>query len=53
MSDSRRPLLRAAAGFALVSSWLVLLFTGHVAGGAAHLLLAAAAAVFPWRSLGA
>ena len=53
MSAAPRVLLRAGAAFALVSTWLVLLFTGHVAGGAAHLLLAAAAAAFPWRSLGA
>lgn len=41
---------RAALSVAALSAWLVLLFTGWVAGGAVHLLFAAALLVFPWRA---
>lgn len=44
-----RSVLRAAAAIALVSTWLVALFVGWVAGGLAHLLLVAALVTFPWR----
>ena len=50
MRTANRSTLRAALAVALVSTWLVLLFAGHVAGGAIHLLFAAALAVFPWRA---
>lgn len=43
------PLLRSAAALLLLSGWLVALFAGLAAGGAVHLLLAAALALFPWR----
>lgn len=33
-----------------VSVWLILLFTGLSLGGAVHLLLVAAAVLFPWRT---
>lgn len=41
----------AALSFALASAWLAGLFAGRLAGGALHLLLAAALALFPWRAL--
>lgn len=41
----------AALALGLLSAWLVLLFAGWIAGGAVHLLLVAAAVVFPWRAL--
>lgn len=44
-------LLRAALAFASLSGWLTLLLLGVAAGGAVHLLLAAALALFPWRAL--
>jgi hypothetical protein len=47
------PVARAAVALLALSGWLVALFAGFAAGGAAHLLLAAALAVFPWRALGA
>lgn len=47
----RSPTLRAGAAIALVSGWMVALFAGVAGGGAIHLALAAALAVFPWRSL--
>ncbi len=47
----RSPTLRAAAALALVSTWMVALFSGVAAGGAVHLILLAALAVFPWRVL--
>jgi len=36
---------------ALLSAWMLSLFTGWVLGGAAHLLLLAALVLFPWRWL--
>lgn len=48
-----RPFLRAAAALLAISLWMTLLFAGVALGGAVHLLLAAALAVFPWRWLGA
>ncbi len=33
----------------LASSWLALLLTGHVLGGAVHLLLAGALVAYPWK----
>jgi hypothetical protein len=42
---------RAAAALLLFSTWMGLLFAGLVFGGALHLLLVAAALLFPWRSL--
>jgi hypothetical protein len=47
----RSPTLRAAAALALVSAWMVALFSGVAAGGAVHFVLLAALAVFPWRVL--
>ena len=43
-------LLRAAVSVGLLSTWLVLLFAGWIAGGAVHLLFVAALALFPWRA---
>ena len=43
-------LLRAALALLLVSSWMGLLFAGVMLGGALHLLLPAAALLFPWRA---
>jgi hypothetical protein len=40
-------LFAAAACFA---AWLTLLFYGHAAGGAVHLLAAAGLALVPWRA---
>ncbi|MDX1502706.1 MAG: hypothetical protein R3325_10125 [Thermoanaerobaculia bacterium] len=48
MSPASRTLLSAA----LLSAWLMLLFTGWTAGGAVHLLLLAALLLFPWRGRG-
>ena len=45
MSTATRTLLAAA----LISAWMMLLFTGWTGGGAVHLLLPAALLVFPWR----
>lgn len=42
---------RAAVALLLLSGWLAGLFAGLVLGGALHLLLPAAAVVFPWRAL--
>lgn len=50
MSLRNRPTLRAALALAALSAWLVLLFVGWAAAGAVHLLLAAAVALFPWRT---
>jgi hypothetical protein len=47
----RSPLLRAVCALLLFSAWLFLLFAGFAAGGAVHLLLAGALALFPWRAL--
>lgn len=33
------------------SGWMLLLFSGWIFGGAVHLLLVAALALFPWRWL--
>lgn len=45
------PTLRLLISATLVSTWLVLLFTGWAFGGAVYLLLAAALVVFPWTAL--
>jgi hypothetical protein len=47
----RSPVLRAALALLLLSAWMGLLFAGILMGGALHLLLPAAALLFPWRSL--
>ena len=47
----RSPTLRAAVALALVSTWMVALFSGVAADGAVHLVLLAALAVFPWHVL--
>jgi len=39
------------ASSAGLAAWLLLLFVGSTFGGAIHLLLIAAAAVFPWREI--
>lgn len=49
----RSPLLRAALALLLLSAWMGLLFAGVLLGGALHLLLPAAAVLFPWRWLAA
>ena len=43
---------RAAGALLLFSGWMGLLFAGFLLHGALHLLLVAAAWLFPWRSLG-
>ena len=45
------PLTRSILAFLLFSGWMALLFSGHAAGGAVHLLLAGALGVFPWKAL--
>ena len=45
------PTLRAAAALLSFTSWMALLLAGFAGGGAVHLLLAAALALFPWRAL--
>lgn len=45
------PSTRSALALLLFSGWLALLFAGFAAGGAVHLLLAAAAVLFPWKAL--
>ena len=50
MRTANRATLRAALAVALLSTWLVLLFAGHVAGGAVHLLFVASLVAFPWRA---
>jgi len=42
----------AAIAFGALSAWLGMLFIGWTLGGAIHLLLALALALFPWRRLG-
>lgn len=42
---------RAALALTLFTGWLALLFVGHAAGGAVHLLLVGALGLFPWRAL--
>jgi hypothetical protein len=46
-----RATARATIALGLVGLWMALLFAGLAAGGAVHLLLLAAVAVFPWRAL--
>ncbi|HEV3075880.1 MAG TPA: hypothetical protein VHB47_15770 [Thermoanaerobaculia bacterium] len=41
---------RAAAALLLFSAWMGLLFAGFLLHGALHLLLVAAALLFPWRA---
>jgi len=41
---------RVVAAIALFSLWLAALFAGAPGGWAAHLLLAFAVALFPWRA---
>lgn len=43
--------LRTALALFLFTGWLALLFMGYAAGGAVHLLLAGALAIFPWKAL--
>jgi len=45
------PTLRLLISAAVLSTWLVLLFSGWAFGGAVYLLLAVALVVFPWTSL--
>jgi hypothetical protein len=47
------PTLRAALALLLFSAWLALLFAGLAGGGAVHLLLLAALALFPWKAAAA
>jgi hypothetical protein len=47
----RSATVRALLSLGLFSSWLALLFLGLALGGAIHLLLVAALALFPWLSL--
>lgn len=46
-----RTLPRSALALLLFSAWLALLFAGLSGGGAVHLLLVAAAVLFPWKAL--
>lgn len=46
----RSTFLRASLALTLFSGWLALLFSGFAGGGAVHLLLLAALALFPWRA---
>ncbi|HEV2855581.1 MAG TPA: hypothetical protein VHC97_22525 [Thermoanaerobaculia bacterium] len=46
----RSAFARAALAVSLFSGWLALLFAGFAGGGAVHLLLLAALALFPWRA---
>jgi len=45
------PTVRVALSLLLFTGWLALLFTGFAAGGAVHLMLAGALALFPWRTV--
>ena len=45
------PTVRAALALLLFTGWLALLFMGFAAGGAVHLMLAGALALFPWRTV--
>lgn len=45
------PLQRTFVAAALFSTWIVCLLSGWAFGGAVHLALAGALAVFPWRDL--
>ncbi len=42
--------LRLFLACGLFSLWMILLFTGFALGGWAHLSLAAALVLFPWRA---
>jgi Flp pilus assembly protein TadB len=42
--------LRLVAGAAALALWLVLALSGHLAGGAAHLLALAGILLLPWRA---
>lgn len=42
---------RLLASAACLSAWLILLFSGFSLGGAVHLLLAGALALFPWKAI--
>jgi hypothetical protein len=44
------PTARLFAAAACFAAWLSLLFYGHAAGGAVHLLAAAGLALVPWRA---
>jgi hypothetical protein len=44
------PTVRAAVALLSFSAWLALLFAGLAGGGAVHLLLLAALALFPWKA---
>lgn len=46
-----RATARATLALFLVGLWMALLFAGHPAGGATHLVLLTALAVFPWRAM--
>ena len=43
------PDLRLVVGALLVGSWIALVLSGIVLGGATHLLAIAGLALFPWR----
>ena len=43
------PDLRLVAGALLLGSWIALVLSGIVLGGATHLLAVAALAILPWR----
>ena len=47
----RSPTLRAALAALLFSSWMGLFLSAMALGGAVHLLLAGALAVYPWGAL--
>ena len=42
---------RAIAATGLLSTWLVLLFSGVALGGAVHVVLLAAVVTYPWHLL--
>jgi hypothetical protein len=42
---------RLLLAFLALSAWIQLLFLGFDLGGAVHLLLVGALALFPWRSV--
>ncbi|HTQ78402.1 MAG TPA: hypothetical protein VMM92_00285 [Thermoanaerobaculia bacterium] len=45
------PTASAALSLTLFSLWMAGLFSGLLLGGAVHLLLLGAGALFPWRTL--
>lgn len=49
-SPFTRAIARAVFALTLFSGWLALLFAGFAGGGAVHLLLLGALALFPWRA---